>query len=83
MQVKVKNNLSAAFLHIEEQFIPGLIDSLRLCHVSSRHHGIGHDTAVILGQIIDAADMFFGYNQQMNGSMRVDIPKHHYRIVFE
>jgi hypothetical protein len=82
MHVQVKDDLTSPPLDIDEKTIAAFRDRLPLGHLfGSRKHS-RQDGQILGGEVIDAADMLFRYNQKMNRRMGVDIFEYHKDIVF-
>ena len=79
--MKMKDHLPPAFLHIEKKFVPGDVDLLFFSHLPGSRDHFGQNVVVRWGKIIDAADMPFGYDQQMDGGVGVDVSKNNQVLV--
>jgi hypothetical protein len=81
VQVEMKNHLSATFLNIEKKLVPGGINVLPYGHLPGGHDHFGQNAVVRFGKIVDAADMPFGNDQQMDGGVGVDVPENNQILV--
>ena len=82
-KVQVEDDLTPSPLNIEKNSVPGFMDRHFFGHVLGHHNHIRHNPPFFTSQIIDAADMFLGHDQQMDRGMWIDILKYHHLIVFE
>jgi hypothetical protein len=83
MQMQVKYHLPATHLHIEKQFVAGLMDRFFPGHCFGYHHHFGQYRTVSFNQVVYTSDVPFGHNQQMGWSVGVDIPEYHESIIFK
>ena len=54
-----------------------------LGHLFRRHDHFRYDLPFVIVQIVDAPDMLFGYDQQMNRRMGIDVLEHHDLVILE
>jgi hypothetical protein len=77
VQVEMKYHLPAPFLYIEKKLVPGGIYFLLFGHLPGGHNHFRENAIVRFGEIVDASDMPFGNDQQMDGSVGVDVSENH------
>ena len=83
MQVQMKYHLPPTPFHVIQQLIAGSGNAVRFCHVFGHHNQFRQDPLILIGEIVDAADMFFGHEQQVNRRMRIDVFKYHQGVGFK
>ena len=80
--MEVKNDLSAPLFHIEQQLVAALVNPLFFGHLPGNPEEVSHEPQIAVFQIVDAANMPFGYQQQMDRSRRLNVPEHHAILIF-
>jgi len=81
VQVEMKDHLSATFLNIEKKLVPGGINFLPYGHLSGGQDHFGQNAFVRFGKIVDAANMPFGNDQEVDGGVGVDVSENHQVLV--
>jgi hypothetical protein len=77
VKVQMKYHLPPSPFHIEKKLITGLGNAMIPGHFLGYHNQLSEDFFIRIGKIVDAADMLFRNNQQMNRCMGMDIFKYH------
>jgi hypothetical protein len=80
--MQMKDPLPTTPLHVEHQFVSGFVDTPPLGYITSGHDHSGYDVTVLVGQVVNAADVPAGNDQLVNWSVRVDVFEHYQIIVF-
>lgn len=75
MQMKMENCLSTISAIINDQPVTILIETLVFCYQSGGIKQVSHKLFIFRGQILDSGQMFFRDQQQMHGSLGLDIMK--------
>jgi hypothetical protein len=73
MQVEMEDVLPSAPFHVEDKAVPGPVNRLALCNILGPENQVGDQETILLAQVIDAADVVSGNNQNVNGSLRSDV----------
>ena len=82
MHMQVKDDLPSPPLDIDKETITAFRYGISAGHLFGSREYFCQYGQFVGGEIIDAADMFFRYNQQMNRCVGVDIFKYHEDLVF-
>ena len=82
MHMQVKYHLPSSSFNIREQSISGLSHALLIGHMFGRKVQVRQNGAVIVGNVIDTADMLLGYYQQMDACSRIDVLEYNQCICF-
>lgn len=81
VQVKMKDHLPAAPLHIEKQFVPGLRNTELRRHVPGHPDHMTDNPQIVIGHIIDAANMSLRYHQQVHRRLGMNILEYHNPVI--
>jgi hypothetical protein len=79
--MQMKNNLPAAPLNVEKQFV----SRIRYAYITGRFFApqdeFRYNCRFFFRNLVDTSDMLFRYDEKMNRSMGMDIFEHHQHVV--
>ncbi len=79
----MKDPLPATVLNVIQQLIPIFGDMLPPSHRLTGHQQFRHNGTILISQIIDAANMLFRNNQQVDGCVGMDVLENDHILGFK
>lgn len=81
VHVKVENDLSATTLHVDMEFVTGSVDPVLTSYVLGLEKHSGHNQRILLGEVIHASYMLFGYHKEMDRCGWVNVFENYKAII--